>query len=69
VPEMKVLFPSVEQLSCARTYEMSLDSSKRDTVMLVYLKTKKKLSPADKYKMTEWLKAKSGEKQIKLLIE
>ena len=69
VPEMKVLFPSVEQLSCARTYEMSLDSSKRDTVMLVYLKTRKKLSPADKYKMTEWLKAKSGEKLIKLLIE
>ena len=50
MPEMKVLFPYVEEASCSHTYLMHADTLRSDTVVLVYLKSKVRMSDADKKK-------------------
>ena len=69
MPEMKVLFPYVEEASCSHTYLMHADTLRSDTVVLVYLKSKVRMSEADKKKFKEWLAARAEVKNIKLLIE
>ena len=69
MPEMQVLFPAVEQLSCANALLMRAGQAKPDTVMLVYLKSKEKVKEAEHAKMVEWLSARIGKQNIKLIIE
>lgn len=69
MPEMKVLFPYVEEASCSHTYLMHADTLRSDTVVLVYLKSKVRMSDADKKKFKEWLAARAEVKNVKLLIE
>lgn len=69
IPEMKVLFPSVEEASCSHTYIMKTDSIKPDTVMLVYLKSRERIGEAERTKIKAWLSARMETKNIKLLIE
>lgn len=69
IPEMKVLFPSVEEASCSHTYIMKTDSIKPDTVMLVYLKSRERIREAERTKIKAWLSARMETKNIKLLIE
>lgn len=68
-PELKVLFPFVEEVSCSHTYLMSVDSAKSDTVLLVYLKSNEKVREAEQKKIKEWLSARVESKKIKLIIE
>lgn len=68
-PELKVLFPFVEEVSCSHTYLMRVDSAKSDTVLLVYLKSKEKVREAEQQKIKEWLSARVESKKIKLIIE
>ena len=51
VPEMQVLYPYIEQLSCTQTYLMETNKSKQDTVMLVYLKTQQNIGAEDRKKL------------------
>ena len=69
IPEMKVLFPFVEEASCSNTYIVRTDTVRTDTVMLVYLKSKVTLKEAEREKIKEWLAARMEERNIKLLIE
>lgn len=69
MPEMKVLFPFVEEASCSHTYIMSTETAKPDTVMLVYLKSKSAVREAERKKIQEWLSARLEMNNIKLLIE
>lgn len=69
MPEMKVLFPYVEEASCSHTYLMHADTLRSDTVVLVYLKSKVRMSEAGKKKFKEWLAARAEVKNVKLLIE
>lgn len=69
IPEMKVLFPFVEEASCSHTYIMSIDSLRPDTVTLVYLKSKEKVKEAEREKIKAWLSARIETKNIKLIIE
>lgn len=69
MPEMKVLFPYVEEASCSHTYLMHADTLRSDTVVLVYLKSKVRMSEADKKKFKEWLATRAEVKNVKLLIE
>lgn len=69
IPEMKVLFPSVEEASCSHTYIVNTVTQKSDTVMLVYLKSKERIKEAEQKKIKEWLAARAETKSIKLLIE
>lgn len=69
LPEMKVLFPSIEKASCSHTYIMHTTQQATDTVMLVYLKSKNTLSGEEQAKLKEWLAARTNMENIKLLIE
>lgn len=69
LPEMKVLFPAIEQASCSHTYIMHTTQQATDTVMLVYLKSKNTLSGEEQAKLKEWLAARTNMENIKLLIE
>lgn len=69
IPEIKVLFPFVQEASLSRTYLMSTDSIKPDMVMLVYLKSKTKVHETEQKKIKEWLSARIETKNIKLIIE
>ena len=69
MPEMKVLFPYVKEVSCAHTYLMDMDSIRPDTVLLVYLKSKEKVREAEQEKIKKWLAARVERKKIKLIIE
>lgn len=69
LPEMRVLFPTVQEASFSRSFVMKTDSLKQDTVMLVYLKSTKQISKTDQDKLREWLVARIKMKNVKLLIE
>lgn len=69
LPEMKVLFPSIQEASFSHTYLMHVDSVRQDTVMLVYLKSVEKIKKAEQVKIQSWLSARVNEKNIKLIIE
>lgn len=69
MPEMKILFPFVEEVSCSHTCIMNADSLKSDTVVLVYLKSRTKVSEAERDKFKQWLSARAEVDNIKLLIE
>ena len=68
-PELKVLFPFVQEVSCSHTYLMEVDSAKTDTVLLVYLKSKERVREAEQQKIREWLAARLESNKIKLIIE
>lgn len=69
MPEMKVLFPYVVESSCSNTYIVNKNNARPDTVMLVYLKSDKRIKDAERKKIMEWLSARLEIKNIKLLIE
>lgn len=68
-PEMKVLYPDIQKVACTHTYIMGTNEARQDTVMLVYLKSKKRISAKEQKKISEWLSARTKEKNIKLLID
>lgn len=69
VPELKVLYPSVKTLSISHTIELTVDSVQADTVTLAVLKFGKHPSAQEKEKIAEWLKARTGAKQLRLIAE
>jgi uncharacterized hydrophobic protein (TIGR00271 family) len=69
VPELKVLFPDVNQISCSHTFMMNTATSQPDTVLLVYVKSNTKLRAAEQQKLQNWLAARVNVKNIKLIIE
>lgn len=68
-PEMKVLFPYVEEFSCSHTCLMNVDNTRSDTVLLVYLRSREKVEETEQEKVKSWLAARVGQKDIKLIIE
>lgn len=69
MPEMKVLFPYVEELSCSRAGLMHAGVAQPDTVVLLYLKSNRTIDAADRRKIREWVAARAQVDSIKLLIE
>jgi len=69
VPELKVLFPGVDQVSCSRTYLINTATTQTDSVLLVYIKSVTKIRAAEQQKMQNWLAARMNAKNIKLIIE
>lgn len=69
VPELKVLYPSVIALSISNSVELTVDSLKADTVTLAVLKFSKKPGADEKAKISNWLKARVGVKQLRLITE
>ena len=69
VPGLKVPYPAITPLSIAHSLEVRVDSLKTDTVTLAVLKFSKRPSVAEKEKICEWLKARVGAKQLRLITE
>ena len=69
VPEMRVLFPSINEVSCANTILMNVGQNKPDSVLLVYLKSNKTIPGGEQKKIQEWLGARLESDKIKLIIE
>lgn len=69
IPELKVLYPSVTALSISNSVELTVDSLKADTVTLAVLKFSKKPGTDEKVKISNWLKARVGVKQLRLITE
>lgn len=69
VPEMKVLFPHVEKVSCSPSLIVNTINGRPDTVTMVYLKCAKKINDAEREKIQQWLSARIKSDNIKLLIE
>jgi uncharacterized hydrophobic protein (TIGR00271 family) len=69
MPELKVLFPSVEEVSCSNTYIVNKESGNADNVFLVYLKCKGNVSQAERDKIKSWLEARIETDNIKLIID
>jgi uncharacterized hydrophobic protein (TIGR00271 family) len=69
MPELKVLFPYVEEVSCSNTYLVNKESGNVDNVFLVYLKCKGNVSQSEKDKIKSWLEARIETNNIKLIID
>ena len=69
VPELKVLYPSVKTISLSHAIELSVDSVRQDTITLAVLKFGKHPGVQEKEKITEWLKARTGAKRLRLIAE
>ena len=69
IPELKVLYPSVKTVSISHAIELAVDSVRVDTVTLAVLKFGKHPGAHEKEKIAEWLKARTGAKQLRLITE
>lgn len=68
-PELRVLYPQVERLACTPTIIANTVQDKPDTVLLVYVKVKSALTPDEQRKLSQWMAARTEEKNIKLIID
>ena len=68
-PELRVLYPQVERLACTPTIIANTAEDKPDTVLLVYVKVKDALTPDEQRKLSQWMAARTEEKDIKLIID
>ena len=69
IPELKVLYPSVKSVSISHALELTVDSVRIDTVTLAVLRFGRHPDTHEKEKITEWLKARTGSKQLRLIAE
>lgn len=69
IPELKVLYPSVKSVSISHAIELAVESVRTDTITLAVLKFAKHPDVQEREKITEWLKARTGAKQLKLIVE
>ena len=64
-----MLYPSVKTVSISHAIELTVDSIRTDTITLAVLKFGKHPSAQEKEKIAEWLKARTGAKQLRLIAE
>lgn len=69
VPELKILYPSTKSLSLSYTTEVDVTTMKSDTITLAVMKFERTLQESEKKKVGEWLKARVGAKELKLIVE
>ncbi|MGL5957466.1 MAG: TIGR00341 family protein [Phocaeicola sp.] len=67
--ELEVLYPGIKELALAKTKIVSIDSLKQDTLTLVLAKWDQVPTAGEQKKIKQWLKARLGAKQVKLLAE
>lgn len=69
IPELKVLYPAVTSVSISRVIETNVETVQNDTVTLAVLKFTKHPDTRQQEQITEWLKARTGAKKLKLIAE
>ena len=69
IPELKVLYPHAESISLSYAVETEVGTQQRDTLTLAFMRFSPMPKANEREKITEWLKARTGAKKIKLIIE
>ena len=68
-PELKVLYPQVESVSLSQMEVLTVDSMHKDTLIMVLMGLKGEMNTAQMQQMQEWLKTRTGAKNMKFVIE
>lgn len=69
IPELKVLYPTIRTFSLSEAIEYDIDSLRTDTIPTVIVTTSKRLDAATLEKLTEWLKARTGNGELKVMVK
>ena len=67
--EIKVLFPEIKTLSVSKSLRLSVDSSRVDTLTYAIIDCQRVPDQKSKEKIVKWLKAKTGDTHLKLIVE
>ena len=68
-PEVKVLFPQINDIAIASTYFNEIDSLKLKPVTLALVSTSQKINETEVVKLKEWLSARIKRNDIDLIIK
>lgn len=68
-PEIRILFPKIEDIALSRNVFCTVESGKIDTVNLAIVKIGGVMNETDRAKLIKYLEVRSGVKEIKLRIE
>ena len=69
IPELKVLYPNIRTFSIAEAIEYNMDSLRTDTIPTAIVSTSKRMDNATIEKLTEWLKARVGNEELKVMVK
>ena len=69
IPELKVLYPTIRTFSLSEAIEYDVDSLRTDTIPTAIVTTSKRLDAATLEKLTEWLKARTGNDELKVMVK
>ena len=69
IPELKVLYPNIRTFSIAEAIEYNMDSLRTDTIPTAIVSTSKRMDNATIEKLTEWLKARVGNEELKVIVK
>lgn len=69
IPELKVLYPTIRTFSLSEAIEYDIDSLHTDTIPTAIVTTSKRLDAATLEKLTEWLKARTGDADLKVMVK
>ena len=69
VPELKVLYPQVKSISMSQMVVFAVDSIHTDTLTMALIDLKEDMGTTQMQQMQEWLKARTGAKKMKFVIE
>lgn len=69
IPELKVLYPTVRTFSIAEAIEYNVDSLRTDTIPTAIVSTSKRMDAATLEKLTEWLQARIGNEELKVMVK
>lgn len=67
--EIKVLFPEIKTLSVSKSLRLSVDSFHVDTLTYAIIDCQRVPDQKSKEKIVKWLKAKTGDTHLKLIVE
>ncbi len=69
IPEMKVLFPGIQNIGVSRMVEVSVESMKKDTFEVAILDFENHPGTKETEKIKQWLQARLKSNNIKLIIQ
>jgi uncharacterized hydrophobic protein (TIGR00271 family) len=67
--ELKTLMPDIQTFTASRSLVMNGNSTKPDTVLLVYAKFSRRHTAAERNRIQKWLQSRTKSKRIKLIAE
>lgn len=67
--ELKVLFPEIKTLSVSKSLRLSVDSARVDTLTYAIIDCQRMPDQKSKEKIIKWLRAKTGDTHLKLIVE